>query len=143
MKKLRHFQPALITATYFPHFLGNPKLINQGRCWQWAWLARKTFTNVELWDTCEHAFVRYQGKFYDSERLLGEVNWEDLPAARFGADYEVCPECEACGRPAGISPLTEKQFQFHWHSQTDRYRTTFSDLDCLAERKLARHVRNT
>jgi hypothetical protein len=134
--KLKTFQPELITKSHFTSFT-NPDVINQGRCWQWAYLAHKTFQGVELWDICEHAFVRYQNKFYDCQRLLGEEDWRDLPASNLGS-YQQCPECEACGRePEGAIPLTVKQFQYHWNSQTKRYNITWKDLDRMAQQYLS------
>lgn len=147
LPKLEHFQPTIITPTFFPAYLNKPQDINHGLCWEWAWLAHKTFKNVELWDICAHAFVRYQNKFYDSERLLGEANWEDLPAANFGMQYYLQP-CHTCqthgGRENGnneASPLTETQFQCHWNSQTTRFNTSWDQLNRMAQQELRRHAR--
>jgi hypothetical protein len=141
--KLVPFQPAIVTAAYFPSYLNTPEKLNEGRCWQWAYLAHKTFKDVELWDICDHAFVRYRNKFYDSERLFfGEMDWRDLPAASTGwSDYLVCPECEAGNREPGAAHLLEWQFKNHWTYQTRRYNTTWEELDRLAQKELARHVR--
>lgn len=139
-RKIEPFQPMLVTAAFFNSYLNNPNQINQGRCWQWAYLAHKMFKGVELWDICEHAFVRYQNKFYDSERPQGEEDWRDLPASNFGM-CEQCPECEACGREWGLAQLSESQFRYHWQSQTKRYNITWADLDRMAQRELRKHVR--
>lgn len=140
LRKLEPFQPLIVTAAYFNSYLNAPEKLNEGICWQWAYLAHKTFKDVELWDICDHAFVRYHGKFYDSERPFGEVEWEDLPAANFGQCSWLCSECEKCGRPEGASPLTEKQFRYHWKSQTKKYKITWADLDRMAQRELRRHA---
>lgn len=138
--KLKRFQPKLITAVFFPYYVNCPEVINQGLCWEWAWLARKTFKDVELWDICEHAFVRHGNKFYDSERLLGEKDWQDLPSANMGADYLVCEGCEACYREAGAAPLFEWQFMNHWRLQAKRFHTSWQQLNRAAQQELRRHA---
>jgi hypothetical protein len=139
LRKLDPFQPLIVTATYFDSYINTPQLINQGMCWQWAYLAHKTFKDVELWDTCDHAFVRYQGKFYDSQKPFGEYDWRNLPAAHFGSIW-TCSECKIIGRQGGAALLTEQQFRDHWQSQTKRYNITFTDLDQKAEQELRRRA---
>lgn len=146
LPKLERFQPKLITETFFPDYVNKPEDINYGLCWEWAWLAHKTFKNVELWDICAHAFVRHRNKFYDSQRLLGEEDWKDLPASNFGMSYYLEP-CGTClthpGRVDGnieASPLTESQFKLHWGSQTKRFNMSWAQLDKLAQQELRRHA---
>lgn len=82
MKKLPHFKASFVTETFFAEI---PKdRINQGHCFAWAYIAYNLFEDVELWDTDIHAFIKYKGKFYDSDRPNGEDDWEDLPANNFG-----------------------------------------------------------
>jgi hypothetical protein len=80
--KLSHFNPAAITEIHFPHTV--IESINYGRCFIWAYLCYSTFDNVELWTTDWHAFVKHNGKFYDSEVPNGIEDWKLLPTcARF------------------------------------------------------------
>jgi len=133
LKKLEHFHPALITERYFPQEVARPNEINEGRCWQWAYLARKTFSNVQLWCVDIHAFIKHGGKFYDSETLQGTHNHLELPAT-----YR--------GRYPGYVPPhqhTEKDFRYQWVSQTFRFHTSWEELDRLAQKELKRHVRAT
>ena len=56
--------------------------INCGDCYSWAYLAYKIFNkaNVQLWSTSDqcHAFVKVNGKFYDSECVNGAYDWRKL-----------------------------------------------------------------
>ena len=75
-----------INQTFFPNDI--PKEINTGRCFLWAYIAFRLYKRVELWSFNSHAFVRYEDKFYDSERPLGEDDWKDLPATNWGAIHD-------------------------------------------------------
>ena len=100
MTRLKKFQPELVTPLFLEaRFRHNPAAINKGNCMQWAYMAYRMFEGVQLWDICSHAFIKVQGKFYDSERLEGESDWKDLPACNFGAG---CGShfCERSGKPA-------------------------------------------
>ena len=67
----------------------SPYEINNGYCVEWAEevleLLRNTHHKVELWETpfgyadTTHAFVRINGKFYDSECLEGVDDHMELP----------------------------------------------------------------
>lgn len=113
MKKLTQFKPQLITDTFFSDV--EPDVINQGRCFVWSYLAYKAFKGVELYDTNVHAFVRYKGKYYDSERPNGEKNWWDLPANKY----------------ASAAPTKRRmgEFRIRWVSQTHRFQTTWQEID--------------
>ena len=86
-KKLSPFDAQFITDTFFPQYKDNPKVINYGQCFQWAYLAYLVFEGVELWDTHTHAFIKYQGRFYDSETKDGVLNWRQLPQADCRCKY--------------------------------------------------------
>lgn len=77
MTKLEKFDARFVTKTFFPSFRAAD--INTGRCFMWAFLAYKLFQDVELYDTDVHAFVKYNGKFYDSETHKGVKDWRKLP----------------------------------------------------------------
>lgn len=71
------FQPSLIHNNFFSNHL-HPMEINFGDCYKWAWIAHKLFNDVELWSHESHAFIKYRGKFYDSEMLDGTKNYRRL-----------------------------------------------------------------
>ncbi len=85
VKKLTPFKPSLITKEFFPDY-DDVSVINEGECFIWAYLAFLIFKDVEIWDVNCHAFVKYKGKFYDSEVLRGSPDWQDLPATE-DADF--------------------------------------------------------
>jgi hypothetical protein len=87
MKKLSPLNARFITETFFPQYKDKPQVINYGQCFQWAYIAFHLFEDVELWDTHTHAFIKYKGKFYDSERPDGVLNWRDLPQADCRCKY--------------------------------------------------------
>ena len=82
MNKLKKFQPGLVVRA-FPEVVKDPADINMGRCMQWAYMAYCMFEGVELWSMAVHAFISYEGKFYDSERLRGVRRWMSLPACSY------------------------------------------------------------
>lgn len=83
--KLDYFQPELVIETFpEPTLRNNPPQINRGYCMRWAYCAHQMFEDVELWSMIAHAFIKYNDKFYDAERLQGEEDWRNLPACNFG-----------------------------------------------------------
>jgi hypothetical protein len=68
MERPSIFDADFISKTFFPKDWENKKLdsINTGRCYDWAYLAYCLFEDVNLWTTDNHAWIEYQGKFYDS-----------------------------------------------------------------------------
>lgn len=72
-----------INETFFPDYK-DVSVINEGECFLWAYIVWCLYEGIELWDCGIHAFVRYNGKFYDSEKPQGEDDWKDLPACNFG-----------------------------------------------------------
>lgn len=107
MMKLSQFQPELVTKA-FPEvdLKADPAKINRGLCMRWAYMAFHMFEGVELWDYGSHAFIRYQGKFYDSERLQGVEDWKDLPACNFGYGCG-CSKCKREAVQVDVSTFEE------------------------------------
>ena len=110
MKKLKRFNARFITETFFPEYKDKPQVINWGQCFQWAYLAYHLFEGVELWDTHTHAFIKYNGKFYDAERPDGVLDWRELPATD-------C-RCKYCRTPV---PHNECSFKKDWGESCQRY----------------------
>lgn len=130
MKKLSKFNAQFITDTYFKGW-EDPSVINTGNCFQWAYLAFKTFQYVELWDVSCHAFIRYRGKFYDAERPEGEKDWRDLPACNFGRGLLWC------GRKQSLT-----NFKKTWNrSCYVRFLREWHELDEWADKILSKHKR--
>lgn len=86
--RLKLFTPELVT-TLFPEkdLRQHPDqinhglcMINHGLCMRWAYMAYLLFENVELYSSYVHAFVKYNGLFYDSEMLDGVFDSSKLPA---------------------------------------------------------------
>lgn len=131
MQKLAKFQPALVTKEFFPEFINNPRRINFGRCFIWAYVASQMFENVELWDTDMHAFVRYMGKFYDSETLNGTVEWQELPIVRdFGytsASHEA-------------SPRSLPDYFSLWEESREQFNVNWSEIDRKIEEIVQREL---
>lgn len=122
MKKLPHFKASFVTETFFSHI--HRDRINRGHCFAWAYIAFNLFEGVEIWDTDSHAFVKYQGKFYDSDKPEGEEDWKDLPANNFGQTHY--------GRKlvARCQPIEE--FKDLWHGNPENYGYTWDELEVAA-----------
>jgi hypothetical protein len=117
-----------INRTFFPS--DNPSKINTGRCFLWAYIAFRLYKGVELWTHEAHAFVKYRGKFYDSQRPHGEEDWRDLPATNFG---QGCG-CSRCGRPAKqMSPKLFKTYN-QWGRLAKRYNVVWKDVRALVQK---------
>lgn len=123
MRKLTPFKPSLITKEFFKHHK-SPDIINEGECFIWAYLAHLVFKDVEIWYMNSHAFVRYRGKFYDSERLKGVAEWKYLPATKHGSTQ--------------AQKYSVERFKRYWHSQPRRFETTWKEIETKA-RELLRH----
>jgi hypothetical protein len=120
--KLPNFKASFITENFFAHV---PKhRINKGHCFAWSYIAYHLFEGVEIWDTDNHAFVKYKGKFYDSDRPNGEKDWKDLPACNFGQTpygRELVARCQ---------PLEE--FKDLWAGNPEQYGYTWDMLETVA-----------
>jgi hypothetical protein len=100
---------SFITKTFFPDVYAPD--INCGDCWMWAYYAWSIYKDVELWDIDCHAFIKYNGKFYDSERPRGVKDWRKLPATEYGND---------CDRPR---KRTQKTFKKEWGAWCANWKT--------------------
>lgn len=62
----------------------SPYQINNGSCFNWAFLAKKLLgRKATLWNLgSHHAFVKYNGRFYDAECPEGVKNYLSLPCNR-------------------------------------------------------------
>jgi hypothetical protein len=71
----------------------DPYDINNGFCYEWAGTLLENLPNTEIWEVplgvgdTSHAFVRYNGKFYDAECLDGVVDHMDLPLFKNPDNY--------------------------------------------------------
>lgn len=113
MKKLSPFNAQFITDTYFPEYKDYPADINYGQCFEWAYLAFKTFSKIELWDLQYHAFVKYKGKFYDSETLNGVKDWRELPIVRANGATEIAHKSGELRFKMNWG-FSRKKFQLSW-----------------------------
>jgi hypothetical protein len=107
------FDGRFITEYFFPHL--SPMDINFGDCCNWAYIAYKVFhkCNIELWSTVNyggHAFIKMDGKFYDSESLNGVTFFTEL-------------ECFRRGYKSRVIPQTFEVFRSYWN------RKSFDALD--------------
>lgn len=124
MKKLQNFQPSLVTETFFSGY-DHPSHINDGECFIWAYLTFLIFKDVEMWYMDCHAFVKYRGRFYDSERLNGVEDWQDLPATEGGGSV--------------AKRYTVEQFKYGWRGQPKlRLNTSWEELEGYARKVLRR-----
>lgn len=61
----------------------SPISINSGRCDEFAEeFAERVGGEVMVDDYISHYFVKYNGRYYDSETPNGVTNYHDLPAAQ-------------------------------------------------------------
>lgn len=121
-KKLRRFDPALVTKEFFPEHINSPHLINHGRCFVWAYAAHKIFRGVEIWDVqgrWSHAFVYNPKtkKFYDSERPEGVDDWQTLPASR------------ECGQNLKAGPRKMSKFLRDWKETGRNHKVSWYHID--------------
>lgn len=96
------FQPNIIHSNFFSKY-PHPIEINFGDCFKWAWIAYKLFQDVELWSHESHAFIKYRGKFYDSETLSGTKNYRRIRTVKDNSDMG----------PAA-SKMTANEFMEYW-----------------------------
>jgi len=132
MRKITPFQPHLITPTFFAQYQQDPSVINQGRCFIWAYLAFKLFKSVQLWHTPNHAFVKYQKNFYDSQTLQGVSDWAHLPIHQYR--QKTFPKYLLIA-----IRLSEKEFHFEWGNQLYRFDVSWSGLSEQARQVLRKY----
>ena len=117
----------LITKLFFSNVL-SPRDINNGDCFRWAYLAWCLYPDVELWTNPNHAWVKYQDKFYDSETPNGVDDWTDLPT---------CAMWNKEPRQVSV-----EQFKSVWrYSHRGRKSPTWRVLDSQARRLLSIGIR--
>lgn len=124
MHKLPNFRPNLVTKSFFPTYT-DVAVINHGECFLWAYASFLMFENIELWDVDAHAFVKYRGRFYDSQVLRGSPDWQDLPAT------------ERCGMVAA-KYKSPTDFKRMWSENPRRFNTTWRAIEAKAKRILNR-----
>ena len=57
--------------------------INKGYCQEWAYIVSKEVGGeLMFYDANSHAFVKYEGKFYDAQTRKGVEDWADLGGLR-------------------------------------------------------------
>lgn len=127
MKKLHPFQPKIITNLFK---YSNPEQINEGECFVWAYYAFLIFKDVKLCYTRCHAFVKYNGKYYDSEAHAGENDWRDLKANDFGF---------GSSKNGLEKSVSVKQFKYFWRDEPERFWTSWQDIEKKAK-DIIRHV---
>lgn len=111
--------------------------INQGECFLWAYYAYRLYKNVELWDMGSHAFVRDKvtGKFYDSERPNGEVDWKELPATNWGHGCG----CSRCQQPPRQFKVAGK-FRRSWRGMTKRFMVEWNTIHLKIKKAIEEHA---
>ena len=72
------FSPTFMTDTFFPEYAADPKTINGGHCYDWAYVAWCLYTQAVLWSNEHHAWVQIGDRYFDSESILGYRRWQNL-----------------------------------------------------------------
>lgn len=138
LRKLDKFTPSLVTKEFFPNDVSRPKRINYGKCFLWAYAAHKIFQDAELWDMPSHAFVRYRGKFYDSETLKGVKDWRDLPACS-GCSCGPCIKArEVQALTHGAKNIKMPTYLKDWRKSFQRYNISLYEIDRQIDKLLAK-----
>ena len=114
MNRSLNFNPEFVTKTIFPDV--DRSIINFGRCFIWAYSAHLIFANVKLCSIDCHAFVKYKGKFYDSDRPQGVLHWDALPASSFTMFKSY--------RSHRVS-----DFKKEWGKQPARFKTSWKEIE--------------
>jgi hypothetical protein len=118
-RKLHDFDASLITEVHFPG--RNPQSINFGECFVWAYLCHQTFYRVELHSTFCHAFVKRDGKYFDSERPDGVLSWKELPTIVRER------ECDPAIR------MSNDTFRHFWQGSAMQYRLPWEAIHLRAQ----------
>lgn len=127
-----------INRNFFPNDLDDLHYINEGRCFLWAYIAFQLYQGVQLWDFGTHAFVRYRGKFYDSERPLGEPDWRDLPATNFGKGCG----CDRCKKPAARLTVNQFKDNKNWGKNAKNRNIKWADVRAQVQQVVERRLRH-
>lgn len=123
-----------INRTFFPDDLDSTADINKGRCWLWAYIAFRLYKKVELWSFGTHAFVKFEGRFYDSERPIGEEDWKDLPACNFGRGCG----CHHCITAEHVSPKQFKSLEY-WGKNARSRKVVWKDVRAQVQKVVEAH----
>lgn len=111
-------------------FLSDPAEINQGNCYIWAYAVYQLVGDSRcilctvLTSYGDHAFIKYNNKFYDSESLNGEDDWNNLKffnyhiQSRLGAprDYYI------------LNEFSEKEFIRQWRYLDLRWKVIYDSV---------------
>lgn len=115
------FSAELINKEFFPGYLDNLKLINLGRCYDWAYYAWCMFPNVSIWMIDQHAWIRSDNKHYDCEAVKGVTNYRSLPL------FDRYPELSQRGHEVKSIFLFKNfwnqyggGYRNHWHTLIER-----------------------
>jgi hypothetical protein len=68
----------MITAKFFPDYVGEEYEINQGLCMAWAYVAYFLYEDVFLISNRFHAWAKQGNLYFDSESPEGIKNWKKL-----------------------------------------------------------------
>jgi hypothetical protein len=108
------FSPQFITETFFPQYVEMPRLINMGKCYDWAYFAFCLYDDVILWTTDCHAWIEKNELFYDSEVTKGEAEFESLSCnSNYGWD-ELPPQQMEIQEFKDFWNYTGAGRRFHW-----------------------------
>ncbi len=116
-----NFDPQFITNQIFYDI--DPTIINFGRCFLWAYSAHLLFRHTTLCSVESHAFIRYKGKYYDSDHPQGVKSWHLLPATSFSKCLE-------------YSSYPVDLFKREWARQLVALNTSWEEIEKRAQRAL-------
>jgi hypothetical protein len=117
----------LITFLFFHEHIGNEKVINRGHCMKWAYAAFYLYRGVKLFSNQQHAFIKKDGLYYDSECPNGVKRWEDLHCNRHFLKVGLADDEELLTRAQ-----TLQQFEEYWAE----------DVECYCWESLKKRARN-
>lgn len=69
----------------------NETQINGGYCFVWAWLAHEMIPNSILVSGDDHAAIKLNDRYYDSESIYGETSYFHLTCLRYEKRLEQFP----------------------------------------------------
>lgn len=125
------FNPKIITKNFFQET--KPEEINNGQCFVWAYLAHRIFRGTQLMSHDSHAFIKYNGRLYDSENLKGVLDFKKMRATNNG---QGCG-CSKCQKPPRRETI--KKFKVTWIGMKKRFNINFDELDKMAKEFIARN----
>lgn len=120
----KRLSPEFINNIFFPDYVrcNNVCDINSGRCYDWAYYVYCLYPTAQLWTTDYHAWVRYSGRFWDSESPRGVKDVDSLGCnSRWG--WESIPP-----KPIDVVPFKRLWSRFgrgrkyHWDLMLEEIR---------------------